>query len=172
MIIAQHKGIALMSMLAAVLLGAGASVCAQDKRVVGVSEAVRVEPEGLLIVALLDTGASRSSLDARGIRMVDRSGKAWVEFEYHDGEQVTPMARPLVRMAHVRSAPGVKETRPVVMLHLCIGGVRQEVLVNLTDRSGMRSRMLIGRNFLIAAKFIVDPALKMTSAPTCSEVSK
>jgi hypothetical protein len=161
-----------MSVLAAALLGAGATTYAQSKRILGVTEAVRLEPEGILIVALLDTGASRSSLDARAIRLVDRNGKAWVEFTYHDGEHVAPMARPLVRMAHVRSAPGVRETRPVVMMQLCMGGIRREAQVNLTDRSGMRPRMLIGRNFLIDAGFIVDPALNMTSTPICSEGSR
>jgi hypothetical protein len=114
-----------MSVLAAALLGTGATAYAQSKRILGVTEAVRLEPEGILIVALLDTGASSSSLDARAIRLVDRNGKAWVEFANHDGEHVTPIARPLVRMAHVRSAPGISETRPVVMMQLCVGGIRR-----------------------------------------------
>ena len=157
-----------MSILAAALLGVGSMAYAQSKRILGVTEPVRLEPEGILIVALLDTGASRSSLDARDIRIVDRKGKSWVEFEYHDGEHVTPLARPLVRVAHVRSAPGGAEARPVVMMQLCLGGMRRQVQVNLVDRRKMRARMLIGRNFLVGAQIIVDPALEMTSTPICA----
>ncbi len=149
------------------LLGLGSVASAQSKRVLGMTEAVRLEPEGILIVARLDTGARTTSLDARAIRMVDRDGKSWVEFEYHDGGHVTPMARPLVRMSRLRPAPGVTENRPVVMMQLCMGGIRREVQVNLVDRSKLRARMLIGRNFLIGAQIIVDSAITMTSPPIC-----
>lgn len=159
-----------MAVLAlAPLLGLGSVACAQSKPVLGVTEAVRLEPEGILIVARLDTGASTTSLDARAIRMVDRDGKSWVEFEYHEGGRVTPMARPLVRVSRLRASP-LSDTvsRPVVLLQLCMGDIQREVQVNLVDRSKMRSRMLIGRNFLIPGQVIVDAAIKMTSQPSCT----
>lgn len=155
--------------LAGLLLGASTASDAQSKRVFGRSEAVRLEPEGIVIVALLDTGASTTSLDARAIRLVDRDGKSWVEFEYHEGGRVTPMARPLVRVSRLRASP-LSDTvsRPVVLLQLCMGDIQREVQVNLVDRSKMRSRMLIGRNFLIPGQVIVDAAIKMTSQPSCT----
>ena len=95
-------------------------------------------------------GASMSSLDARNIRIVERDGKNWVQFDYHDDSaQVTRFERPLTRNALVSPAPNVVERRPVVMMQICLGGIRREIQVNLVDRHKLSSRMLIGRNFLI-----------------------
>lgn len=141
---------------------------AQDKRVLGATETVRIEPEGLLVVARLDTGASTTSLDARSIRTIERDGRQWVQFEYHDGgDRVIPMERPLVRMSTVRPAPSITERRPVVLMAICVDGLRREVQVNLVDRSKSRTRMLIGRNFLIGAHIVVDAALELTAPPVC-----
>ena len=113
-------------------------------------------------------GASMSSLDARNIRIVERDGKNWVQFDYHDDSaQVTRFERPLTRNALVRPAPNVVERRPVVMMQICLGGIRREIQVNLVDRHKLSSRMLIGRNFLIGARVIVDSAIELTSPPVC-----
>ena len=113
-------------------------------------------------------GASMSSLDARNIRIVERDGKNWVQFDYHDDSaQVTRFERPLTRNALVRPAPNVVERRPVVMMQICLGGMRREIQVNLVDRHKLSSRMLIGRNFLIGARVIVDSAIELTSPPVC-----
>ena len=139
-------------MVVGLLLGnAILPAAAQDKKVLGVTETVRLKPEGVLVDAKLDTGgASMSSLDARNIRIVERDGKNWVQLDYHDDSaQVTRFERPLTRNALVRPAPNVVERRPVVMMQICLGGTRREIQVNLVDRHKLSSRMLIGRNFLI-----------------------
>jgi len=150
------------------LLGAIFPADAQGKRVLGVTEIVRLEPEGILVSAKLDTGASMTSLDARNIRIVEREGQRWVQFEFHnDNAQITRLERPLARTARVRPAPDVVERRPVVMMTVCMGGARREIQVNLVDRHKLSSRMLIGRNFLISAHVIVDSAIELTAPPLC-----
>lgn len=147
---------------------AGAQNGSQNKRVLGVTETARIEPEGLLVVARLDTGASTTSLDARSIRIIERDGRQWVLFDYHGVEnRIIPIERPLVRVSLVRPAPSITERRPVVMMTICMGGIRRDVQVNLVDRSKSRTRLLIGRNFLIGAQIIVDSALEMTAPPVC-----
>lgn len=142
---------------------------AQQKPVLGLTELVRLEPEGILVSALLDTGASLTSLDARAIRIVERDGKPWVQFEFHSGnEEVKHLERPLLRTAKLRAAPGSVEQRPVVMMTVCLAGLRRDIQVNLVDRSKLRNPMLIGRNFLVGAKVVVDPSLKQTAPPICS----
>ena len=168
----NHILIGRILIVVALLFATGTSADVDGKRVLGGMEAVRIEPEGILVVALLDTGASTTSLDARAIRVVERDGKPWVEFEYHEDERVTMMARPLVRMSRLRTAPGVTEQRPVVMMRICIGNSSHEVQVNLVDRSKLRSHMLIGRNMLIRGQFVVDPALKLTTPPFCDGTGK
>jgi len=156
--------------VAAALLLAAANwpARAQIKRVLGVTEMVRLEPEGVLVIAKLDTGASMTSLDARAIRIVERNTVSWVRFDYHDGSgRVVQFERPLVRIAVVRPAPDTVERRPVVMMNICLGGVRREVQVNLVDRSSLNTRMLIGRNFLTIGQITVDSALELTAKPAC-----
>jgi len=156
--------------VAAALLLASANwpARAQSKRVLGVTEMVRLEPEGVLVIAKLDTGASMTSLDARAIRIVERNTVSWVRFDYHDGSgRIVQFERPLVRIAVVRPAPDTVERRPVVMMNICLGGVRREVQVNLVDRSSLNTRMLIGRNFLTIGQITVDSALALTAKPAC-----
>lgn len=158
-------GVAAALLLSVAVLPASAQV----KRVLGVTETVRLEPEGVLINARLDTGAGMSSLDARAIRIVERDGARWVLFEYHDGSgHVDVFERPLVRIAAVRPAPDSIHRRPVVMMKICMAGIRREVQVNLVDRGSLGSRMLIGRNFLASGGVIVDSALELTSTPVCN----
>lgn len=142
---------------------------AEDKRVLGLIETVRIDPEGVLLDAKLDTGARTTSLDAQGISIVERDGKRWVSFEFHDGrKQVVRFERPLLRFSDLRTAPDVTEHRPVISMTICMDGISRETDVNLVDRGKLRYRMLIGRNFLIGAGVLVDSALKRTAAPACA----
>lgn len=136
--------------------------------VVGWLEYARLSPGGVVLDAKLDTGARTSSLHATEVRQFEREGKKWVAFDVvgNDGRRVH-FERPLVRMARIRSAPGVGEARPTVMLGICIGPVYRVTEVNLVDRSGLSKPLLIGRRFL-EGRLRIDLSRRYTLAPMCN----
>jgi hypothetical protein len=142
---------------------------AGQKKVVGWIEKVRIYPGGLTIRAKLDTGADNSSLDAANITEFVRDGRPWVRFDLdnHEGERVT-IERPLVREANIKRHFHKAQKRPVVKIGVCLGRIYKETEVNLVDRTGFNYRMLIGRKFMAGA-VIIDPAVKYTIEPHCSE---
>lgn len=108
--------------------------------------------------AKLDTGAHTSALHVEEIRRL-KGGK--VRFRVvvdpaapGSGGQV--VAR-VVRRSRIRSSNGQSEERLVVATALEMGGQRWPVEVSLTERGGMRYRLLLGRKAL-ARHFLVDPA--------------
>ncbi|MCK2184823.1 ATP-dependent zinc protease family protein [Halomonas getboli] len=136
--------------LAAALWSALALAEAPD-RTVGWIESVTLMPWNLPFEAKLDSGALTSSLDARDIETFDRDGESWVRFrvQLDDGNKGETFAmtleRPRVREMTVRGAGGTDE-RPVVMLNVCVDGVRYEEEFSLRDRSEMDYPMLLGRS--------------------------
>ncbi len=142
---------------------------AGQKKVVGWIEKVRIYPGGLTIRAKLDTGADNSSLDAANLTKFERDGRPWVRFDLdnHEGNRVT-IERPLVREAIIKRHFHQGQKRPVVKIGVCLGRFYKETEVNLVDRTGFNYRMLIGRKFMEGA-VIIDPAVKYTVEPQCSE---
>lgn len=103
----------------------------------------------------VDTGATTSSLDARGIRV--------------NGSRVTftspslssnAITLDLVGTQDVQSADSDGSTRPVVALDVKINDVQlHDVHFNLNDRSSMDSPILVGQNALQQGHFLVDPTM-------------
>jgi hypothetical protein len=162
------RGIGLLLLFATVLMGRTAlfEYSAQPApAVIGETALIREVNTGLEFEARVDTGAATSSIhvDADDVVIVDESamptenidkkirlrldngaGKlAWIETKIED-------------YTEVRSANGA-EHRYQVRLPLQFGDFQKIAIVNLNDRSSMKYRLLLGRDFL-RDDFLVDVA--------------
>jgi hypothetical protein len=163
---ARRGFLARAGFLLAAVLGACDAVAA-GAQVIGWVEAVQVEDK-LVLNAKIDTGADSPSMDAQDLKITRRGRREWVSFwtKDRDGQRVD-FDREIYRYVDIERAGGQNEKRPAVILNLCLGDVRREVVVNLVDRSKLEYPMIIGRSFL-QNKFIVDPTHTFTTVPSCA----
>ena len=134
--------------------------------VYGHVEEVAFIPGDIEIKARLDTGASRSSLNAQEIELIESDEQTMVNFIFDDrnGNQY-PMTLPLVETIGIKQASGRQE-RYVVEIGLCVGEHYEKNLFTLADRSRMTYPVLVGRNFL-KNSVLVSSKHKMTAKPIC-----
>ena len=134
--------------------------------VYGHIEEVALIPGEIEIKARLDTGASRSSLNAQEIELIESDEQTMVSFIFDDrnGNQY-PMTLPLVETIGIKQASGRQE-RYVVEIGLCVGEHYEKNLFTLADRSRMTYPVLVGRNFL-KNSVLVSSKHKMTAKPSC-----
>ena len=153
--------------LVALFAWAAAPAAAQPI-VVGWLEPVKLGSEGLLVPAKLDTGADTSSLHVSEIEWIRRTDGDWVAFDVvgKDGRKIR-LERKVERVARVKKASGGVQDRPVVRLGMCLGQTYRVTEVNLTDRSGFKLPLLVGRSFL-AERFAVDSSRTDTIEPSCT----
>lgn len=105
-----------------------------NQHVIGLTEKVKIR--GKKITARVDSGARRCSIDRE------------VAKELNLG--------PVIDERRYRSAAG-HARRPVVEEEIKINDIRVKVLLNISDRSKMKYRMLIGREALRKGNFLIDP---------------
>ncbi|HXV19717.1 MAG TPA: RimK/LysX family protein [Desulfuromonadales bacterium] len=138
---------------------------ALEKRIVGATEVVTVEEAGLSFLGRMDTGAATTSIHAVDIEVAgplpegaDCTGLP-VAFTVvnEQGESCRLTAR-VEKTENIRTSEG-KEERLFVNLTVGWQGEEKQVLVNLNDRSAMKYRLLLGRNWL-ENDFLVDVALR------------
>lgn len=112
--------------------------------------------------AKVDTGAKTSALHAYNIRAFVEDGRNMVKFKIHPLQRNTKLSidcvAPLVAEREVISSNGESETRYVIRTALVFPDRCVETELTLTSRHKMAFRMLLGRDTLRAAKFIVDPS--------------
>jgi len=111
--------------------------------------------------AKVDTGARTSALHATDIAPYLQNGDAFVAFNVHPvprhpNIEVACSAR-LLDQRIVTSSNGEPERRYVIATELEIGQHRWPIEITLTNREGMRFRMLIGRRALQPG-MLVDPS--------------
>ena len=144
------------------------STHADERKTIGWIERVSVTTEGLTMEAKIDTGADFSSVHAEALRYFDRDGSRWVEFILRDQDKnPRTLQRPLARMARIKKKTKGYQERPVVMLQICIGDVKQLAQVNLAQRGHFKYPLLLGRNFL-RSRFLVDPGEEYLTDPVCT----
>lgn len=130
------------------------------KQLIGAIETIAVEPAGIDLRARVDTGAQTTSIHAENIE-IDKAGDArgksiafrLVNLQGQSQRVETHVARQIL----VKTSEG-SERRYAVPLTLRWRQHSKTVLVTLNDRSGMRHRLLLGRNWL-RGDFIVDVEL-------------
>jgi len=157
-------GSSFIFILSLFLLSGGNRVQAQEKITIGLVEDVILLPWGVKLPARIDTGAARSSLDAREIIIKEK----FVEFKLPGKYGGRQLRLPIVSWQKIRSAES-RERRPTVEMELCVGPKHLRARVNLNDRSGMDYPFLIGRDIL-KENFVVDCAQSRCAPPTCPEV--
>jgi hypothetical protein len=153
-----------LSVLALLFLFAPKMVNAEKKIIIGGIEEVVLLPWGVKLPARVDTGAAKSSLDAREIKVRDDR----VEFKLPQKYGDLQLRLPVVEWRHVRT-PGGLERRPIVELEICLGSKRIHTKVNLTDRSMVKYPLILGRNFL-KEDYVVDVKRRKTAPPICPDI--
>jgi hypothetical protein len=108
----------------------------------------------------VDTGARTSALDVAGydLRQVDGQGlvaEVRLALDRKNRHKTKVIQCPVLEMVAVRNSSGLYEQRPVVETSLRLGPVLKRVRLTLTNRCGMRFRMILGRKAL-EKDFIVD----------------
>jgi ribosomal protein S6--L-glutamate ligase len=100
----------------------------------------------------VDTGARTSALHATDIEPFGPKDAPRVRFTVHPipgrEDLVIPCSAPVVDRREVTSSNGETELRYVIETELEIGGYAWPIEVTLTDRRGMASHMLLGRQAL------------------------
>ena len=111
-----------------------------NKRIIKVIEEVTLfdkEDKNRKILAKVDTGASRSSIDTR------------LASELKLG--------PIVKTKLIKSSHG-SSLRPVVEAYIHLDGKNLHTQFTLADRKHMKYKILIGLNTLREGNFLVDPS--------------
>lgn len=158
----------LASLLAALhLVVPPPAAAASAPRIVGAVEQVWLVPWGLAVRARIDTGAERSSIDARDVSVSGARGRRIVRFTLGvDGGRRRTVEAPLAGFRTIVTPGGLAQRRPSIEIELCLAGVRTRVEVTLNDRHRMDFRMIVGRD-LLKGRFLVDVAREATAPPGC-----
>lgn len=114
------------------------------------------------IKAKVDTGAKTSALHAYDIEPFEREGTAFVRFKIHPLQKNKMLEvqceAPVADFRGVTSSNGERDRRYVIKTPMVLGEKVVDAEVTLTSRHKMTFRMLLGRDAIKQAKFVVDPA--------------
>ena len=136
------------------------SLC-MDKRIIGQECWVHIEELNLEYLARVDTGATTTSLHATDFMIIDGTdnpqeniGKTVNFLTLSTGGEYKSLEAEIVQVQTVFTARG-SEKRYMVWLTVTANGISKKILVNLRDRSRMKYKLLMGRDWL-AQDFLVD----------------
>ena len=129
----------------------------EDKITIGQLERIRIEPQGVVLTARIDTGAKYNSLSAEKLVYFERDGDDWVRFEVRtENGVVNTMEREVQRHVRViQQSDPEGSRRPMVYLRVRLGNMLGNFEFNLTDRSHLKHPAILGREFL-ADLMLVD----------------
>ena len=116
------------------------------------------------VKAKMDTGSRTSALDAVDYELfhVDEVGlcvRLRLALHRKHKDELRLVEVPVLRMVVVRNSGGQCEQRPLIETEIDLGPVRKRVLLTVTNRAGMRFRVLLGR-LALANDFVVDVGKK------------
>lgn len=144
--------------------------------VVGWREHVALPELGIArIDCKIDTGARTSSLHAFDIEEFERDGALFVRFGVHpkrrDEVETIACEAPVLGERSVTNSGGATEVRVVVRTLLALGAQRFAIELNLTDRSTLGYRMLLGRTAMHHRIWVDPSASFLQGRPTSPETS-
>jgi hypothetical protein len=121
-----------------------------EKQLVGSAEYVELVGVSMRLSARIDTGAETSSLYARQIKTFERDGQDWVRFTIVEpsSKQSQVVEREVTRFVRIKQTEGDSERRPVVVMLVVLGDIRELMEFTLADRSDYEFPVLVGRNIL------------------------
>lgn len=112
------------------------------------------------IKAKIDTGALTSAIHALNIKVIERDGMRFANFDIHplqrDAKHTVNCSAPLIDARTIRNSGGHAEERLVIRTNLRLGGLTWPADISLTRRDEMGFRMLLGRRAM-RGHFLVDP---------------
>ncbi len=116
------------------------------------------------IRAKVDTGAFSSVLDVANYELHHddqgrRIARLVLNLSRRDPLRQAIVWAPVIKMVHVTCSSGVRQQRPLLEATIRIGPIEKRIRMTVTNRSCMRSRMLLGREAL-AGSFVVDVSQK------------
>lgn len=113
------------------------------------------------IKAKIDTGARTSALDVSSYELRDDGKVAELRLVLNPKRpaEVTVLQVPVLDTIVVANSGGIREHRPLIETRIRIGPVTKRVRLTITNRSGMRFRMILGRKAL-EGDFVVDVSQK------------
>jgi hypothetical protein len=111
----------------------------------------------------VDTGARTSVLDVTSYEMLDVDGRLVARLRLPASrkhpERLAVIEAPVLRTVVVRNSGGMSELRPLLETTIRLGPVLKRIRLTVTNRTGMRFRMLLGR-LALAEDFVVDVSRK------------
>lgn len=115
------------------------------------------------VKAKIDTGARTSAIDVASYELHETEQGLVAELRLglsqRHPERLLRVRTPVLKMVVVRNSSGLREQRPLIETVICLGPVRKRVRLTVTNRAGMRFRMILGRKAL-EDDFVVDVSRK------------
>ena len=114
------------------------------------------------IKAKIDTGARSSCLHTHHYEIFPKAGASWVRFQLHPlvgrNDLEFTCEAPVLEFRDVKDSGGHLESRPFIRTKAKLGDHQWDIDLSLSNREGMRFRMLLGRE-AVAGDFIIDPSV-------------
>lgn len=146
--------LAISAVIAIMIIPAAFSV--ERKIIIGRIEWVSIPKLGLNLQSRIDTGARKCSLHAVNEREISAGKDLFVEFSTIDNSGRSIRLKSKVwRTIKIRSTGGESSRRYIIKERITMGPVTRDAFINLNDRSTLKYKFLVGRNFL-RGKFLVD----------------
>jgi hypothetical protein len=116
------------------------------------------------IKAKIDTGARTSALDVTSYDLAEVAGAGLVarlRLALHRRRpgRLISIEVPVLRTIVVANSSGMREQRPLIEANVRLGSVNRRIRLTVTNRAGMRFRMILGREAL-SGQFLVDVSQK------------
>lgn len=133
------------------------SAFSRDRKIIiGRIEWVSIPKLGLNLQSRIDTGARKCSLHSVNEKEIAIGNDLFVEFNTVDDSGKTIRLKSKVwRTIKIRSTGGESTRRYIIKERITMGPVTRDTFINLNDRSTLKYKFLVGRNFL-RGKFLVD----------------
>lgn len=130
------------------------------QRIIGRNDVIDLPQLDLFDVrAKIDTGAYTSALHVSRIKVFEKDGQPMVSFTISGStigkKGIIKFQTPDFTQRKIKSSTGHIENRVVIKTQLVVFGKKYRTEFSLTDRSGMKFPVLLGRKFLKKG-FIVD----------------